>query len=541
MATQLMTSCPISPNVSESSGMPKPGRKAGRFLIALFGCSAAMLAASSAALAVTYNSSIYPSAAEVRKTSEVSFTETSETLTYGFDTAFPTPTRKTFFVESYGGSSNGTTNNTGPFYSAVAAAKACGVPAEVVFKKTGRYYFASNTSKGSDAYAILRVKNANNLLIRGQGVATKLIFGDPALGGLFISDSKTVMIKDFSIDYNPLGFTQGTIVSMDATAGSFVLRVHDGYPTPIAIQSTIPPYYHYGYVINKSGTYKWPAMVGVTITGMSLLSGSDWTLTADPTALAGYMAVGDDFIYEGRRTEQQALSAGNISGFYLKNVSVYASPTCGLGLSNLDGVNIDGYADMIPTGSNRLLATNADGLFCSGVRDRVTIKNCSFNGQGDDCMNLHIYGYPNYYLTLTSDTNITFQNRLNLRIGDLLEVMNPTTGEIKGQVAVASVTQVGATATQCTLAAGLSTVGYNSATDWIYPLSLSCSNFKIVHNYFGQNRSRGVLIGARRGIIQANTFENAEGYGINLGHGGTQWGTGVTPSDVTIRNNIFRT
>jgi len=61
-----------------------------------------------------------------------------------------------------------------------------------------------------------------------------------------------------------------------------------------------------------------------------------------------------------------------------------------------------------------------------------------------------------------------------------------------------------------------------------------------VHNYFGQNRSRCLLIQARDGLIAANTSENAEGYGICMGYGGTAWAEGIIPSRVTVRGNVFR-
>jgi hypothetical protein len=507
-------------------------------MASMIGLVAFMLADPAPALEVTYPEAIYPKSAEVRKSSEMPFVETGETLGYGFDTPFPRNSRKTFLVENYGGAADGIANNTGAFYDALQAALASRQPAEVVFGKTGRYYFRPIASKGSDASSILNVLNASNLLIRGQGAGTKLIFGDPALGGLCVSDSTNVMIRDFSVDYDPLGFTQGSIESINASAGSFVLRLSPAYPTPASIRE-VPPHWHGGNVIHRAGAYRWPAIGGLEIADMSLLRGNDWTLQTRGASLGGYMNVESSFVYIGRRTAHHALLVANTTGFYLKNVSVYASPTCGLGLVNLDGVNIDGYADMIATDSDRLLASNADGIFSHGVRGGITIKNSYFMGQGDDCINLHSPAFPSRSVTCESDTQIFLKARLNLRAGDLLEVMNPARNTLKGKIAITSVIQSGA-ATRCTLAAGLSTAGYDPGTDYIYPVSLSSSNFKIVHNYFGQNRSRCLLIQARHGLIQANTCENAEGYGVILSYGGTEWVEGIVPSDITIRSNVFR-
>jgi hypothetical protein len=518
------------------------GRFSRRLLCGLIGWGGAMLADPGAALAVTYPATIYPNSAEVRRFSEVPFAETAETLTYGFDTPFPTESRTTFLVENYGGSANGTVNNTGPFYDAVQAAIASGGPAEVVFGKAGRYYFAPMSSKGSDALSILNVRNANNLLIRGQGVETKLIFGGPARGGLCISDSTNVMIRDFSVDYNPLPFTQGVVQSKGVS--SFVLRVAPGYPTPGAVQAAITEWCGGNRIANMGGK-KWPAMTGLAPTNYpTLVSGNDWNFPCNPAdSEFRALTVGTEFVYIGRRLmETYALYANHNAGFYLKNVSVYSSPCVGLCLHNNTGINVDGYADMIPTGSDRLLSSDADAFYSAGNRDGITLKNSYMTGQGDDCINLHCYGFRYSDIRRNSDTDITILTYQDIRPGDKLEIMNTGGDLIKGQLTVSSVIQVGTppSSTRCILAAGLSTLGYNSSTDFIYPVSLASSDFKIVHNYFGQQRSGRILLGARNGLFEANTDENAEGTCVILANGGVTWRTGVIPSDVVIRSNLFR-
>lgn len=100
--------------------------------------------------------------------------------------------------------------------------------------------------------AVLNVRKASNLILRGQGPDTVLVMGDPALGGLLIDGGDTVMVRDFAVDYNMLGYTQGTVVDLDADAGAFVLRLHDGYPTPARISDAVPGH-HAGYRIYQAG------------------------------------------------------------------------------------------------------------------------------------------------------------------------------------------------------------------------------------------------------------------------------------------------
>ena len=491
----------------------------------------------------SYPASIYPPAAnQIARTSEVPFTETAETRKYGFDVPFPNVARKTLAVDDFGAKADGVTDCTVAFYETLAAAKACGGPAEIAFRESGRYLFLPHRDRGSDDLAILNVKGAKNLRIRGQGHGTVLMMGDPALGGLSIADSDTVKVQDFAIDYNMLPFTQGTVTELDGEKGTFTLRLHEGYPTPAQIAAAVPGN-HAGYSIARAGDgkYKWPGIGALWLKSSQPGEGRDWHFEADPKALAGYLAKGTEFIYVGRRIAQTALGVANVHAFYLQNVAIHASPTCGFGLSNVDGLNIDGYADTIPAGSDRLLASNADGIYYQGVRGGLTVKNSYFNGQGDDCMNLHCPALAGQHVTVVNDREIVIKADLDVRAGDKLQIMDPTTARLKGLVTVTSVTRApDHSSVRCAFAVSLATLGYDPKVDFIYPVALAVPNFKIVHNYFGQNRSRCLLIGSTGGLIEANTGENAEGYGVRFEYGGTTWHEGVHAQNIIIRRNVFR-
>jgi hypothetical protein len=445
-------------------------------------------------------------------------------------------------MEDFGAQSDGITDCTPAFYRALVAAQASPGPAELRFGQTGRYYFPPHPELGPDGLAILNVKAARNLVIRGQGFGTVLVMGEPSLGALRFVGGETVMLRDLSVDYNPLPYTQGTVGEVKAEAGEFSLSVTPGFPEPgqvlartseLAGGCRLAP--------GRNGAIAWPSITTLAIQAVEPAGEQVWRFRADPKALAGYLKPGDAFLYIGRRIAQHGIVAERIKGFYAKDVAIFASPGCGLCLVSAEGAHLDGYTDTLHPGSDRLLATNADGLYCHGVRGEITVRNCAFLGQGDDCINLHSPAYYGRWATPVSDTQIDVTTTDDLRPGDQLEVMDPTVGKIKGQLELAAVAPgADGKSLRVTLRAGLSSVGHDPAKDRLYPLALSSSNFKIVHNHFGQNRSRCLLIQARDGLIEANTSENAEGYGVLLGYGGTAWPEGVIPSNVTIRNNLFR-
>ena len=71
-------------------------------------------------------------------------------------------------------------------------------------------------------------KGVENLTIRG-GKNTTLIC--TKLGPLFfLNGCKNVTLKDFSVDYDPLPFTQGTVTKIDRKKNCIYFKLHAGYP-----------------------------------------------------------------------------------------------------------------------------------------------------------------------------------------------------------------------------------------------------------------------------------------------------------------------
>jgi hypothetical protein len=56
---------------------------------------------------------------------------------------------------------------------------------------------------------------------------------------LLVSDSSRVTIRDLAIDYDPLPFTQGTIVGFDRAALEIMVKVDPGYPDDPNFLATI--------------------------------------------------------------------------------------------------------------------------------------------------------------------------------------------------------------------------------------------------------------------------------------------------------------
>lgn len=74
----------------------------------------------------------------------------------------------------------------------------------------------------------LCIRNANGLVLDAQG--STLVFTDDRDGGIVAEDSKAVTLKNLTIDFDPLPYTQGVISQADAKGKHYDITVDAGYP-----------------------------------------------------------------------------------------------------------------------------------------------------------------------------------------------------------------------------------------------------------------------------------------------------------------------
>mgnify|MGYP005848438239 CR=1 FL=1 len=75
----------------------------------------------------------------------------------------------------------------------------------------------------------LHIRGVDGLLIEGTE-GTEIVITDPRAGGFFVEGSSDVTIKGLAIDYLPLPFTQGDVLSVDAETHFFTMRVDEAFP-----------------------------------------------------------------------------------------------------------------------------------------------------------------------------------------------------------------------------------------------------------------------------------------------------------------------
>ncbi len=74
----------------------------------------------------------------------------------------------------------------------------------------------------------------------------------------------------------------------------------------------------------------------------------------------------------------------------LKDITMYATPGMGIMVfPRCRNLTFDGIKMVKKDGSHSLMACNCDGIHLTGAMGKLIMKNCEFDGMGDDALNIH--------------------------------------------------------------------------------------------------------------------------------------------------------
>lgn len=212
-----------------------------------------------------------------------------------------------FDVRDFGALGDGVADDA-PAINAAIRAATVSEPGATVLVPQGRYVLATarERSSGRTTHALLR--DARELIILGEPGSLLLMRDHTADGVLFVGCER-VTARGLAIDYDPLPFTQGTVVAVDATARSFDWRLDAGYPDPTE-ERFVRATAHRGMLYHPA-TGRLKAAAGSKVIGeVAPLGGGVFRFpvsgvvaaAATPTAV-GDIEVGDRFVLMARSTE----------------------------------------------------------------------------------------------------------------------------------------------------------------------------------------------------------------------------------------------
>lgn len=374
---------------------------------------------------------------------------------------------RVFNVKQYGAVGDGKTDDGPAIRKAIADARQ--VPYSRVELPPGRYRIAGvdpcriavtqfrNLKSSGDVgereltragAAHLTISGASNLTLSGAGAdQTELLFGRSDAAGILIDDSLHTFIRDLAVDYDPLPFTQGRICAVNSPR-EFDFAIDAGYPEPTAPHMAT----NFRVIRLYQDTEKDGPVLHATASTFYMvhkvekLPDGKFRVTLpeklpEPDRDTKLFSTGERLVFFGRWTRMYTpLKFSNSRNCGATGVSVYSGSSIAINPEMNDLIAIGNCRIEPRPGSDRIMATNADGIFALGNRIGPFLYDSTINRNGDDFFNFLSVSFPVWQV---SETEIAV-NRSRAQVsntfqpGDTILVLEGNTYREKHRLRFAS-------------------------------------------------------------------------------------------------------
>ncbi|MHB1484055.1 MAG: glycosyl hydrolase family 28-related protein [Saccharofermentanales bacterium] len=443
------------------------------------------------------------------------------------------------YARDFGAVADGHTDSTSAIQNAIASAISSDKPTEIMMD-AGEYRLNAPTSQSS----ALLLTSARNITITGVKGKTFLVIENPSIGTFLLDGCENVIIRNIIIDYDPLPFTQGSIVAIDRVKGTVDIDIDDGYGLPDA------PFFgkaelRVGIKANLKGDETEYALYSIIAQSATLVRDRIYRIKKTSSSTIGAFGsdtinIGDRMIYEALRYAPQAgVCAWRSKNITITDITVYAGPSAATMWGVNDNIHINGLTVAIKPGSGRLVATNADAIHSFGTRNGMLIENCDISGNADDAINIHSRSGIIMELLSSTKLKINTGGCSDYKPGDMLQILRR--GKILTTVKVVSVVAEPyiQTVTIDKPVADIRTGTSTADSDNIINLSACGQGSVIRNNVFGIHSGRDILVSSHDVLIENNTFRNPDGWSVSLSYD-ANYGEGPPAYNVTIKGNTFR-
>lgn len=456
-----------------------------------------------------------------------------------------------FPVEDCGAVADGRTDDGPAIRRAIAGAMAAGPGARVVLQaKTYRL------GERPDEDFQFVVDGGAGLTIDGGGAT---LVNAPQNGLFAVRRSRNVTIRGFSVDYDPLPFTQGTIRAVDPPGGTLDVAWDAGYAVPPAAgaaQTAGPLACEWGTVMDAVERHpRWGVKDFTFVKGCSPL-GDDSRVSRiavdepDPRPLE-LLRPGDRFVLPLRFPRSEAGSHGigaNIvfeesADCLLEDVTFHGARSgmvCAI-RRNTGLITVRRLAIAFRPGTDRLITSWKDGMHCKDNRVGPVIEACSFEGMLDDSINMG----ANTAMAVEALSPTEF--RLTGGIydsGDSVLVITPLGDARPFTTTVAAVRsdERGRIVTLADAVPGKVVPGrmrphQDVGATHFYNMSRCNRGFVVRGCTFLPQRRHAMLVRAQDGLIEDNRIDGVGGAAVWLGNEIGSYYEGPFPTGVTVRRN----
>jgi hypothetical protein len=417
-------------------------------------------------------------------------------------------------VIDHGADPSGKQDSTVAIQDAISAMKTKGSP-QLVFPR-GTYRLMSAHRSAMD------FTHMSNFEVDGGG-STILIGPDARCITLVSSNA---VIHDLVIDWDPLPFTQGTVTA--SGLNWFTLRIDSGFP--------VPPHADLVAFGAYDRSLKNLARKGFEVYGSvsSVQAAGPADLRIELTRLLA-IPVGTVLVLRFK-LGHEAVSITGSQNITVRNLRIHSSYSLGFNISRSRDLRFEDVTIGMPSGSDRLLSTNADGMHITNCSGDLVIQRGVFEGMGDDAININagiLHFQPNAAVSgaLTNHAGSILPPSEIPDPRDRLDILDPHDLHVIGHASTAP-TASGTMTTQ--LEGSIDSSALNGALI----VDADCTpTTRIVDCQFKGNRARAIV--AHNNLqIENCTFHNTTQAAILLAPDAV-WMEGPATRNVTIQSSHF--
>ena len=239
--------------------------------------------------------------------------------------------------------------------------------------------------QGTYSSKTIILNRLNDFSLDGNGI--KLIFTGNTRA-ITITNSKNIILKNLTIDYDPLPYTQGKVLSVSGESHEVLIQLHRGYPDLFRRKHLNLQVYD-----SKSRNLKYNG--GDLFDGHVVSKkGKDTYLMKFGRQPADILAAGDLVALDWRMST--CIYLESVDGAILENLNILASPFSGIMGRFVSGKHILRHivirrGKTLPEGADepRLVSTAGDAINYGYCELGPTIEDCDISFQGDDAVNIH--------------------------------------------------------------------------------------------------------------------------------------------------------
>lgn len=393
----------------------------------------------------------------------------------------------------------------------------------------------------------------------------RLVFTNLKRGGVLITDCENLTLRGFTLDYDPLPFTQASITSIDLTTRTVSFRVHPGYPSLQA------PYIKSGLnhvCVFDRETAEWHRDApDLYVRPVDILNPREGRFTLSPSLDQRLQGLGvGDYLAFGVRGGR-GIRIERTNGITLDGITIHSAPGIAVTARFMEGRNVFSYTisrGPLPEGADqlRLLSTSADGFNYAYARTGPILENCDFSYMGDDSVNIH--GIAFYVADVDTENRIIRVLRPYdkesfpkiIRAGDEVLGLDHDTFGVTGRATIQSFQRASkldarhsGLARQIWPRLGNGASVYEFQTDQPLPVqpggfveipAISGAGYRISGNRFRHHRGRGLRLMASDGLVEGNLLEDIAQAGITLGPEMVLFREAGWVDNITVRGNTLR-